>query len=333
MNRFEIPKLVPVMKVLQTAGLVFFLLLSLTSCSSNDSKTSSGDGSEEGIKSENAEDKAAEASEDPDEIVEPSTETGKSSKTKKAPKKPKVSIEGKHTGITSPGVVVQQENEVLGLNLVKLSKYGIRMDSSTISVILRPGETAMAYNPNNGYSLPLTEKAASFMAGVKTSNKMGEELIVTEKGRETLCGKACIHYRLIKILKDPKTKKVYDSWAEDVWATKDVDVPPAILKECAKLVLLPKDLGFPVRIARFKNRSKSSPDVNRLKNLDMKATKDVIKTLSFEKQTQDSGDFVFLSGFKPAKDEMQFMMAGNEDELAGEEGLDDLDEPPTAKAN
>ena len=318
------------LRALQTLSMAFFVMITLASCSGGDQKTQTAEAGADSKTEDSATDKSAE---DPDEILDP--DEGVKKKSGEGKKKAQFSTDGKRTGVTTAGIAVQQENEVLGLTVVKVCKFGIRMDSPSITVVVPPGQTPMAFNSQNGTSLMLTERAASFMAGMskKGGRKHDEELRVVDMGKETFCNKPCNHYRFIKILKDDKTKKPYDSWAEDAWFTKDVNnVPPNILNDCAKLVLLPTKYGFPVRIARWKNRAHASTDVSRLMNLDKSKIKDVIKSLSFENSTLDKGDFILPEGFKPAKDEMQFMMAGVEGDDELDTVLDDSDEQ-TVKTN
>lgn len=242
------------------------------------------------------------------------------------------STEGKKTGDVSKGIVVEQQNEFLGLTIVKLSKWGVRMDSPSISVILNPGKDAMAYNSQNGSCLKLSSKSAAFMSGaVGDKNKGAGDLKTRKLGNEVICGKPCVHYRLSKLLKDAKTNKVYDSWAEDVWTTKDLNVPPLIIKECAKLTLLPPDLGFPVKIVRFKNRNgehgaEEVEELLRKDIVDKKRQRQVIGTVSFSPQELDKGEFQYLQGFKAAEDEMQFMMSSDDSALAD---MDSGDQKPT----
>jgi hypothetical protein len=237
-----------------------------------------------------------------------------------------ISTEGKHTGDMTPGVVAQQQNEFLGLTVVKLSKYGVRMESPNICVVIETGKPPMAYNSQNGTSLPLTPQSVAYMAGnMEMAQQEGGDLTTKKMGVENVCGKKCIHYRLSKVFKDPKTKKIVHGWAEDIWATKDVNVPPAIVKECAKLSMVPTELGFPLKIQRFLRAPGESEleDIDSLKKKNKVRSRDVIKTVSIASAKLDRGDFALLTGFKPVQDQMQFMMGADDADITGEPGPTD----------
>lgn len=244
-----------------------------------------------------------------------------SSSGKKAAPKPQLSTEGKKTGSMVDGVIINQQNEFLGMSTLKMSKLGVRLESPSITVIMLPGKEAIAYNSQNGNCMALTERSAALLAGSKNFDNPGEEKI-TKVGTEKIAGLDCIHYDVMKYYQDPKTKKQYPGWSTDVWACKDIGVPSSIVNDCARLTMMPKNLGFPVRIVR---EARTTDMEKRKGATNANQKRPVINTSKFAKAKLDKGEFAEIEGFKKVKDEMQLMMSGDDSELIGTDLEEELD--------
>jgi hypothetical protein len=147
----------------------------------------------------------------------------------------------------------------------------------------------------------------------------------TEKlGTEKIAGIKCVHYELTREFVDKKTKKALDSYSTEIWATKELKLPPEIMKDCAKMTMMPPELGLPVRVIRESKTTKA--ETIRGDKVPRKK-RDVISTSDFQTAKIDKGEFIPLSGFKIVKDEMKLMMS-EEDPTAG---MDDLDTPSSKK--
>ena len=282
-------------------------------------------------------------------------DTGSSGKTKTAarPAKPRLSTEGKKTGEMVDGYEFAQQNEFLGLTNLKVSKVGIRLESPNLTCIMLPGKEAIAYNAQNGNCMQLTAKSAAMLAGKRPNEAPSVEETKTV-GKDKIAGLNCTHYVITKYFiqevpvdpvaySDPKNannpaahkmkkEKVY-GWETDIWATKDIQVPASIVKDCARMTQMPPGLGFPVRIQRdlrskTQKEQAATEDQSKLKPVGMRSqVKRVIDTSSYKKSKLDKGDFVPLDGFKTVKDEMQLMMSGDDSELEGMGLEEDMDKP------
>lgn len=263
---------------------------------------------------EHSSSETAKEDDDDEDILDEKPAEGK----KKVPAKPKLSSEAKKTGKLIDGVIVHQQNEFLGPCLLKIGKPGVRVESSTITVIFPCGKEPIAYNPQNGNCMALNTKSAGLMSG---NMHAGEEYKDhTEKvGTEKIAGVNCTHYLLTRVFVDKKTgKELNGKYATDVWFTRDLKLPPQVIKDCARMIMMPADLGFPVKIEREPKTSyqNSHPNAGR---------RNVVITNKFESAKIDSGEFAPLAGFSTVKDEMKLMMSDEESELSANAALDDLD--------
>lgn len=297
-------------QILLQSGLVFLLAIFLSSCGQQNQKEAALEDPE----------KLAEETEKLDDLG--SDEMLSEGPKNKAPK-PELSTEGKKTGKMIDGMIINQQNEFLGMTTLKLSKLGVRMESPTITCIMLPGKEAMAYNPRNGNCMQLTEKSAAMLAGSRGYNGPMEQK--TKKlGTEKIAGINCIHYELVKYFRDAKTKQLYPAWSSELWACKDIGLPPLIIKDVARLTVMPPELGFPVRIER---EARTTQAEHRKGENRVYVKRRVIDTTAQKKAKIDEGQFAYLDGFKTVKDEMQLMMSSDEDEMLGSE----LDEAPGKK--
>ena len=135
-------------------------------------------------------------------------QSGKHKKAREA--RPALSIEGKKTGVLTDAVIAQQQNEFLGASTLKLSKCGIRLESSSITVIVPPGQQAVVYNAKNGNCMILTSRSRSLLGGGSNYSDEGQQTS-TKVGTEKLLGMNCVHYKVSKIMLDAKTKKRWSS--------------------------------------------------------------------------------------------------------------------------
>ena len=76
-----------------------------------------------------------------------------------------LSVEGKKTGKMLDAVVIEQQNEFLGRNIIKITKAGARLESSMLTIIINPAHPPQAYNVQNGSTMALSAKSAALMAG------------------------------------------------------------------------------------------------------------------------------------------------------------------------
>ncbi len=255
------------------------------------------------------------------ESNENAIETSPKKKDQAKAVKPQLNLEGKKTGKLIDIIIMRQQNEFLGATSIKLSKLGARLDSNSLTVIMIPGKKGVAYNPSNGATMALTAKSAVIMSGAKSTPESDIETKIKKLGNDKIAGLKCTHYYVEKYATDQKTKKRGRVWYAEIWATKDVEASPAVLKECSTLLVIPPELGFPLRITRFNTpteREKSQGEKAK------KITRDVITTSSYEKAKVDEGQFALLEGFKPVKNEMELMMSDTDSELTGVGG-DDMD--------
>ena len=106
------------------------------------------------LKKEQAKSKqTADMAEDDFDGADGTTESAVKKKGLAKAAKPKLSVDGKKTGKLLDGIVLHQQNEFLGTTLVKLSKMGARLESSTITIIMIPGKKPVAYNAQNGSTM------------------------------------------------------------------------------------------------------------------------------------------------------------------------------------
>ncbi len=220
------------------------------------------------------------------------------------------------------GVEFHQQNEFLGTTVVKLSKLGVRLESPSITCILPLGKTPTAYNAQNGSCLKLTYKSTAILAGgVPTDGKLGKQkLIVISKDK--IAGVNCIHYKYYVESIDPKTKQKSQIKETQVWGTKDLKIPDAVLKECSKMLMMPPEAGFPLKVMRIVDTAEL--EKRQKKGLKPQADRVAVDTSQYKQTKLDVGEFAPLEGFKPVTDEMQFMMSSDDSELAGG-ALDDLE--------
>lgn len=230
---------------------------------------------------------------------------------KKETKKTQVSTECKKTGKTVDGLVINQQNEFLGMTTLKVSKLGVRLESPTITCIMKPGQEAMAYNCRNGSSMQLTQKSASLLAGSRNMG-MPTEQKTKKLGNENIAGLDCTHYELTRYFQDPKSKQTRGGWSSELWACKNVGLPPEIIKDVARLTQMPPELGFPVRIEREAATTQSERQKGESRAY---VKRRVINTSAQRKEKLDTGEFDYLDGFKKVKDEMQLMMSSDDDDL------------------
>lgn len=311
--------------------------------------------------------KSASAEEELDDIDD-------SAKEKKPPKppKPKLSTEGKKTGVLVDGYEFEQKNEFLGATKLKLCKFGIRLESPNLLCVMLPGQEAIAYNPQNGNCMQLTAKSAAMLAGKRPNEGPTAEVIEPQKGTEMIAGLKCNKYIIRKFfpgentspalakanmtLKKQKSAEAlkkegyFQGWHTEFWSTKDINVPAEIVKDTARLTMMPGGLGFPVRIQREvdgattvhptagpgaansktasagTDKSAATGGLKPVAHVSDDGTKSsvrkVIDTTGFAKAKFDKGEFALLEGFKTVKDEMQLMMSSDESDLEGM-GLDD----------
>lgn len=239
----------------------------------------------------------------------------------KIPKKDPLSTTGKPTGELAEGVLVEQTNEFLGRTKVKLCKFGVRLESPSLTCIMLPGKPAIAYNPQNGNAMALTSKSAAMLSGTKTPEPGGETKVEKVKvGTEKIAGLNCDHYRLANFYMDQRTKQFRRAWSNEVWACKDIGAPPAIVKDCARLTLMPPELGFPVRIAR----TSEATHIEKQKGIGGSQVRQVVNTLSSSRGKFDKCEFMALPGYTTVQDEMKLMVSDDENSLASS-GLDDMD--------
>src|SRR5579883_1129686 len=223
----------------------------------------------------------------------------------KQPPKPALSVEPKKTGQEVDGYIVHQQNEFLGPTVLKIAKPGIRLESSTLTVVFPAGKEAIAFNPQNGNCMALTARSAAMMAGTAKAKGEQQKDRTSKIGTEKIAGIKCIHYELTREFIDKKTKKPIDSFSTEIWATKDLKLPPQIMKDCAKMTMMPPELGIPVRVIRQAATTKAES----IKGEKLPRKKrDVISTSKCEIVKLDTGEFVPPSGFKTVTDEMKLMM-------------------------
>lgn len=302
-----------IFSVLQPALLCLLSASLLIGCGQQQNTTTS-DSDKETTSSADDNDKSATSDEDIADIDDTS-----SKKTKKAPKVT-YTVEPKPTGQVVDGFEVHQQNEFLGPCVLKISKNGVRLESSTITVILPTGKDAIAYNPQNGNSMELSSKSASMLAGNTHGGEDSKD--ETKKvGTDKIAGVKCTHYQLVRKFLNKKTKQEIDHYTTDIWATKDLKVPPQVLKDCARMTMMPPELGFPVKVIRETNVTTKIKG----KQQGGSRTREVISTSEFKPTKVDTGNFALLSGFKTVKDEMKLMMSDDESELGGSSSLDELD--------
>jgi len=149
-------------------------------------------GSGESSKGTNTARKSGDAigSEDDLNEMDDTSAEGKHKKAKAT--KPALSTEGKKTGVMEDTVIVQQQNEFLGASTLKLSKSGIRLESSTVTVVMPPGQEAIAYNAQNGNCMVLSSNNRSILGGGGKPSDEGKQTSI-KVGTEKLAGLNCIH--------------------------------------------------------------------------------------------------------------------------------------------
>lgn len=294
-----------------SAGIIFLASTLLCGCgqSSDNPQEAQKDADQDETKSS-----SATSDEDIEDIDDVSS--------KKKPKAPKIKLSttAKKTGKLVDGFVVHQQNEFLGPTVLKIGVPGIRLESSTLTVILPAGKEAIAYNPQNGNCMQLTAKSTAMLAG---SSRFGEESkeTTTKLGTEKIAGVKCVHYHVHRSFIDKKTKKeMSGGYGSEIWATKDLKLPPSIMKDCARITMMPQELGFPVKVVRD---ASTTPTEMRRGVKKSRMRREVISTSSFTPSKVDTGEFALLAGYTPVKDEMKLMMSDEEADLGG--GLDDLD--------
>lgn len=326
-------------RLIYSASMVLLLTTTLTACGPKPDADKTEEDTETGTKAAS------------DEELEDVEESGP--KKVRAPKV-RLSTEGKPTGQMVDGYEIEQQNEFLGLTKLKLSKLGARLESPNLTCIIMPGKEAIAYNPDNGNSMQLTTKSAAMLAGKRPNEGPSQEVIDKEKAVENIAGLKCNKYVVHKFFfytepghprKGPvpdgkgktsdqlKDEGWVEAWHTEIWATKDLKIPPQVMKDCARLTMMPPDLGFPMRIEKLGMRNTNirtgkGSQRNPAPANGMRA-KFVIDTHSIEKTKFDAGNFTLLAGYKPVKDEMALMMSGDESEL-DDMGLDD-DNPKTKR--
>lgn len=327
-------------RLIYSASMVLLLSTTLTACGPKPDADKTDDETETSTKASS------------DDELEDAEES--SPKKVRAPKV-RLSTEGKPTGQMVDGYAIEQQNEFLGLTKLKLSKLGARLESPNLTCIIMPGKEAIAYNPDNGNSMQLTTKSAAMLAGKRPNEGPSQEVVDKDKAVENIAGLKCNKYVVHKFFffvkpgakKGPvpdgtgKTSEQLEregweeAWHTEIWATKDLKIPAQVMKDCARLTMMPPDLGFPMRIEKLAQRNSSSTMRSGKGNQKYPGSangmraKFVIDTHSIEKTKFDAGNFTLLAGYKPVKDEMALMMSGDESEL-DEMGLDD-DNPKTKR--
>jgi hypothetical protein len=261
---------------------------------------------------------AAEPSGDDDfDGVDPESTSPAGKKSPAAAARQALSTAGKKTGKMLDGLVLHQQNEFLGTTTLKVSKTGARLESSLLTVILIPGQQPVAYNVQNGSTMKLTTKSAAIMAGARQSGDISDVKTESKKlGAGKIAGINCSRYLVQKYATNVKTGYRSRVWFAEIWATRELHVHPAVLKECARFLLIPEELGFPLRVVRFT----SPTEIERHEGVTAsRIQRDVIKTASCARQKLDEGEFAYLSGFKSVKNEMELMMTSTDEDLDGGE--------------
>jgi hypothetical protein len=310
---------------------IILVCAGLLSCSPQSPGTppagTEGQGKKDSLNKTAQEDRDAAGSEDDLDEMDEAGSTSRHKKIASAPK-PVLNTEGKKTGIMEDAVIVQQQNEFLGASTLKLSKAGVRLESSTIIVLMQPGKPAIAYNSQNGNSMILTDKSRSLLSGAGSKYGDGGKVTRTKLGTEKIAGMNCTHYKLHRVLIDPKSKTIAAEMNSDLWASKDLKLPASVMKDCARMTTMPEDLGFPVKITRSTNFAQSEDRKGDRSGSNSNRLHNVVSTRSVTHTKLDRGEFAPLTGFKTVTDEMQLMMASDESELAGAGDLDEADKEP-----
>ena len=335
LNKFALFSSATLRSLFCSASMVLLLSVSLSACGPKPDAEKADDDTETSTKA---------ASEEEVEDLEDT-----SSKKSHEPKK-RLSTEGKHTGEMVDGYEIEQRNEFLGPTTLKVSKYGARLESPNLTCIILPGKEAMAYNPDNGNSMQLTSRSAAMLAGKRPNE--GPSVEVTEKSKtsdliaDMKCSRYVVHKLFLrkrlrkgeavpdskgKTAKELKKDGWREEWSTEIWATKELKVPPQVMKDCARLTMMPPDLGFPMRIEKM-NAAVTLEQNGSVANTQHVASriksKYVIDTSKVKPAKFDKGDFAHLDGYKEVKDEMALMMSGDESELE-DIGMDD--ESPKSK--
>jgi hypothetical protein len=183
-----------------------------------------------------------------------------------------------------------------------------------------PGKGPQAYNAQNGSTMELSAKSAAMMTG--TQNRTGPiETVTNLLGKEKIAGVNCTHYNVEKFEKNPRSKRHRERvWYADVWSTKELPIPESVLKATSLVMVIPPELGFPLRVARFNNPTEKEKARGERGHSVMR---DVITTSSCVRTKIDQGEFARLEGFKPVKNEMELMMTESDSDLASSSDLDD----------
>lgn len=192
-----------------------------------------------------------------------------------------------------PSYLIQQSSAQYGTVTAMATPHNFRMDAMGMKFYLKPPFKSLnMYCDANKMTYACTVDRVSKRINLRKlsekQKKAGTREVITRLPDVKLVGFNCTHHLFEHVTRRGERDKV-----AEIWTTSESRLPKEMETSCAKLTDCPLGYGFPVRIYSFNNDRPVK----------------MLETNKVENRQFNHHVFVEPQNYKPARDEVELMMA------------------------